>query len=129
MAINPKIQRTQNETSHTACYTYNLPKKYRFFLIKDLSTYEVVWIKKLVQYPIIWKMGSDLSKLPAYGFIFRTPFISKNQRFLAACKCSRFFVKFHVGTFRSRIPFWPNLNSPLEHVIKVVFIIALLPII
>ena len=31
-------------------------------------------------------------------------------------------MNFGVGTFRVRIYFWPNLNPPLEHLIKVVLI-------
>ena len=48
------------------------------------------------------------------------PVISKSQCFLAVCKCSRLCVNFGVGTFRVRTYFWPNLNPPLEHLIKVV---------
>ena len=42
--------------------------------------------------------------------------------FLAVCKCSRLCVNFGVGTSRVRTYFWPNLNPPLEHLIKVVLI-------
>ena len=40
--------------------------------------------------------------------------------FLAVYKCSKLCVNFHVCTFQLRIHFWRNLNSPLEHVMKVV---------
>ena len=33
-------------------------------------------------------------------------------------------MNFGVGTFRVRIYFWPNLNPPLEHLIKVVLTLS-----
>ena len=29
-------------------------------------------------------------------------------------------MNFHVGTFGVNLDFWPNLNSPLDHLMKVV---------
>ena len=40
--------------------------------------------------------------------------------FLAVCKSSTLCVYFHVGTFRVHLYFWPNLNFPLEYLMKVV---------
>ena len=31
-------------------------------------------------------------------------------------------MNFRVGTFQGHVHFWPNLNPPLEHLIKVVLI-------
>ena len=50
-----------------------------------------VWIKKLVQCKIMWKMGWFYAKLPTDGFIFRTSTFSQQELmiFFAVCKCSK----------------------------------------
>ena len=55
---------------------------------------------------IIWGMGLscmlDYLQMDYFSYMER-PLISKNQVFLAVCKCSRLCANFRVGTFRSHI--------------------------
>ena len=52
---------------------------------------------------------------------------AESMIFLVVYKCIRSCVNFHVGTFRVRISFWPNLHSPLEHLMKVVLVFTCSP--